>query len=69
LAAVKPTVTMPAAETAAAAIVRSIGRGGPVVTPYWGHSLSEALLLDVWWPPELGRWQGEHCTWAVKKAC
>jgi hypothetical protein len=56
MAAIKPTVTMPSSETAAAAIVRNIGRGGPVVTPYWGHAMSEALLLDAWWPPELRMW-------------
>jgi hypothetical protein len=55
MAAIKPTMTMPSSQTAAAAIVRSIGRGGSVVTPCWGHALSEALLLDVWWPRELRR--------------
>jgi short-subunit dehydrogenase len=54
-AIIKPTLTMPSAEAAAAAIVRNIGRGGPVVTPFWGHALSEVLLLDGWWPPELQR--------------
>lgn len=47
-----PSTFVPSAETAAAAIVRSIGRGGPVVTPYWGHALRGWLLLG-WWPPEL----------------
>lgn len=53
-AVIKPGVLTPSAETAAAAIVRSIGRGGPVVTPYWGHSVHQALVFG-WWPPELQR--------------
>lgn len=65
-AALKPSITMPSAETAAAAIVRSIGRGGPLVMPYWGHSCSEALLLDVWWPPELGRFVAGWVARAMK---
>jgi short-subunit dehydrogenase len=48
----KPGVFGPSSETAAAAIVRCIGRGGPVVTPYWGHAVSQAMVFG-WWPPEL----------------
>ncbi|WIA21563.1 hypothetical protein OEZ85_000757 [Tetradesmus obliquus] len=43
-----------------------IGRGGPLVMPYWGHSCSEALLLDVWWPPELGRFVAGSVARAMK---
>lgn len=51
---IKPSAFTPSAETAAAAIVRCIGRGGPVVIPYWGHALSQAMVFG-WWPPELQR--------------
>eukprot|EP00878_Enallax_costatus_P006270 GHUV01006573.1.p1 GENE.GHUV01006573.1~~GHUV01006573.1.p1 ORF type:complete len:360 (+),score=57.29 GHUV01006573.1:310-1389(+) len=50
----KPSALRPSAEATAVAMVRCIGRCGPVVTPYWGHALSEWLVFD-WWPPELER--------------
>lgn len=53
-AVLKPNALRPSSETAAAAMVRCIGRCGPVVTPYWGHAFSEWLVFD-WWPPELER--------------
>ncbi|KAF8061903.1 EGF1 [Scenedesmus sp. PABB004] len=45
----------PSAEAVAAAMVRAIGRGPPVITPYWRHAAQEWLLLDAWWPPALQR--------------
>lgn len=46
----------PSAEHVAAAMVRCIGKGGPVVTPYWGHVMLEQLVLgECLWPPALRR--------------
>eukprot|EP00775_Hariotina_reticulata_P012164 gene12164-12302_t len=55
LARCKPTALTPAADTVGRAIVRAIGRVGPVVIPYWGHAVADWLLLDVLWPPSLQR--------------
>jgi len=55
LARCKPTVLTPAADTVGRAVVRAVGCGGPVVTPYWGHAVADYLLMDVLWPPSLQR--------------
>ncbi|WIA18296.1 hypothetical protein OEZ85_009761 [Tetradesmus obliquus] len=49
------------AEVVAASMVKCIGKGGPVVTPYWKHALQQQLMLgECLWPPALQR--------AVKRA-
>lgn len=46
----------PSAEAVAAAMIKSIGKGGPVVTPYWRHALGQQLMLgECLWPPALQR--------------
>jgi hypothetical protein len=46
----------PSAEVVAAAMIKCIGKGGPVVTPYWGHVLQQQLMLgECLWPPALQR--------------
>lgn len=43
------------ADDVAAAMVRAVGTGGPVITPYFGHLVMETVFHDMWWPPELQR--------------
>jgi hypothetical protein len=46
----------PSAEAVAAAMIKCIGKGGPVVTPYWRHALQQQLMLgECLWPPALQR--------------
>jgi hypothetical protein len=46
----------PSAEVVATSMIKCIGKGGPVVTPYWGHVLQQQLMLgECLWPPALQR--------------
>lgn len=50
----KPSLMMPHPDVVGEAIVRCIGKGGPVVTPYGPHAVVQGILGSIW-PPAMRR--------------